>query len=68
MSSISRQFGRLTTKGAGNDAKIQVLLEDFEQADKCLAQLVEAVKLWKDAWLAILSGSLAMANEFECEL
>lgn len=62
---IQRKFGALTIKGGGNDAKVQVLLDDFEQADKCLSQLIEAVKQWRDAWRGILTGAFDMADQFE---
>lgn len=39
MNSMQRQFGKLTHKGAGDDAKVSVLLQDFDEADKMLAKV-----------------------------
>jgi hypothetical protein len=39
MNSMQRQFGKLTHKGGGNDAKVSVLLQDFDEADKMLTKV-----------------------------
>ena len=39
MQSVSRQFGKLMRKGPGDNAKVSVLLSDYEDADKVLAQV-----------------------------
>jgi amphiphysin len=39
MNSMQRQFGKLTHKGAGDDAKVSVLLQDFDEADKMLTKV-----------------------------
>jgi amphiphysin len=39
MNSMQRQFGKLIHKGGGDDAKVSVLLQDFEEADKMLAKV-----------------------------
>ena len=39
MQSVSRQFGRLLRKGPGDNAKVSVLLSDYEDADKVLGQV-----------------------------
>jgi hypothetical protein len=39
MQTVQRQFGKLTTRGDGNDAKVSVLLKDYEEADKMLAKV-----------------------------
>lgn len=39
MNTLQRQFGKLTVKGAGNDAHISVILQDFEEADKMLTKV-----------------------------
>lgn len=37
MQSVQRQFGKLLNKGPGDNAKVSVLLKDYEDADKVLA-------------------------------
>ena len=39
MNSMQRQFGKLTHKGGGDDAKVSVLLQDFDEADKMLTKV-----------------------------
>jgi hypothetical protein len=39
MQSMQRQFGKLMRKGPGDNAKVSVLLNDYEDADKVLAQV-----------------------------
>lgn len=65
MASIQRQFTKLTVKGGGNDAKIQVVLDDFDIADKTIAQLVDSLKQWRSSWANILNSSVGIAKEFE---
>lgn len=64
-STIQRKFTKLTVKGGGNDAKIQVVLDDFDIADKTIAQLVDSLKHWRTSWTNILNGSVGIAKEFE---
>jgi len=39
MQSMQRSFGRLLNKGPGNNAKVSVILKDYEDADKVLAKV-----------------------------
>ena len=39
MNSVQRQFGKLTHRGGGDDAKVSVLLQDYENGDKMLAKV-----------------------------
>ena len=39
MNSMHRQFGKLMSKGPGEAAKISVLLNDYEDADKTLMKV-----------------------------
>jgi len=39
MQSMQRQFGKLLRKGPGDNAKVSMLLSDYEDADKVLAQV-----------------------------
>jgi amphiphysin len=36
---MQRQFGKLTHRGGGDDAKVSVLLRDFDEADKMLTKV-----------------------------
>jgi hypothetical protein len=39
MNSVQRQFGKLTVKGAGNDAQVALILKDYDDADKMLTKV-----------------------------
>ncbi len=39
MQSVQRQFGKLPNKGPGDNAKVSVILTDYEDADKVLAKV-----------------------------
>lgn len=39
MQSMQRQFGKLRHKGAGDNAKVAMLLSDYEDADRVLAKV-----------------------------
>ena len=39
MQSMQRQFGRLRNKAPGDNAKVSVLLNDYEDADKVLLKV-----------------------------
>ncbi|KAG0650376.1 Regulator of cytoskeleton and endocytosis [Hyphodiscus hymeniophilus] len=65
MKSMNRQFGKLLVKGAGDTAKVSVLIADYEDADKTLTKIIEASKGWRDAWVSILSSQLATISGFE---
>jgi amphiphysin len=39
MQSVQRQFGRLMNRGPGENAKVSVLLNDYEDADKVLGKV-----------------------------
>ncbi|KAL3418932.1 sh3 domain signaling protein [Phlyctema vagabunda] len=65
MNTMHRQFAKLSTKGQGDNAKIGVLLNDFEDADKMLTKIIEASKAWRDAWINILNVQLGTVTCFE---
>ncbi|KAJ4298412.1 hypothetical protein N0V88_003442 [Collariella sp. IMI 366227] len=68
MQSMQRQFGRLLTKGPGDNAKISAILNDYEDVDKVLAksiQIIEDAKLWRDSWVALVNSQLQVVTEFE---
>lgn len=39
MQSVQRKFGKLLSKGPGDNAKVSVLLNDYEDADRVLAKV-----------------------------
>jgi hypothetical protein len=39
MKSMTRQFGKLTSKGQGDNAKVSVLIADYDDADKSLTKV-----------------------------
>lgn len=39
MQSMSRRFGRMTTKSSADDSQIAVLLKDFDDADMLLGKV-----------------------------
>ncbi|KAH8816839.1 hypothetical protein F5884DRAFT_236504 [Xylogone sp. PMI_703] len=65
MNTVHRQFGKLMSKGAGDSAKVSALLNDFEEADKCLTKIIEASKAWRDAWNSILSLQVGTVTALE---
>lgn len=43
MQSMQRQFGKLMNRGPGDNAKVSVLLNDYEDADQLLARVSHLV-------------------------
>jgi amphiphysin len=43
MKPMQRQFGKLMSKGPGDTAKVSVLLNDYEDADKMLTKVGVAI-------------------------
>ncbi|CAP60844.1 uncharacterized protein PODANS_1_21130 [Podospora anserina S mat+] len=65
MQSMQRQFGKLLNKGPGDNAKVSVLLKDYEDADKVLATLIENARAWRDSWDSLINSQHNMVVEFE---
>ncbi|QSZ37389.1 hypothetical protein DSL72_009487 [Monilinia vaccinii-corymbosi] len=65
MNSVHRQIGKIRHKGPGDTAKVSVLLNDYDDANKMLNMIIEASKAWRDAWVSILSSQLNSAASFE---
>ncbi|KAI1327000.1 hypothetical protein F5Y16DRAFT_206571 [Xylariaceae sp. FL0255] len=65
MQSMQRQFGRMLRKAPGDNAKVAVILSDYEDADKVLAKIIDAAKSWRDAWINIASTQLGVVAEFD---
>ncbi|KFY06721.1 hypothetical protein V492_07799 [Pseudogymnoascus sp. VKM F-4246] len=62
---MHRQFGKIISKGPGDDAKVSVLLQDFTNVDEVLTSIVHTSRAWKDAWLSILALQLNAVTVFE---
>jgi len=62
---IQRQFTKMAIKGGGDDAKVAILLNGFDEVDKVLTKVIEASKSWRDAWISILSLQLGIVTDFE---
>jgi amphiphysin len=45
MNSMHRQFGKLMSKGPGDNAKVSVLIADYEDADKTLTKVSTVTRL-----------------------
>lgn len=64
MQAINRQYGRITHKGAGEDAKANVLLQDYANSEQVLTQIIDASKHWRDAWVQTLASQVRMVESF----
>ncbi|KAK0633765.1 hypothetical protein B0T14DRAFT_507818 [Immersiella caudata] len=65
MQSMQRQFGKLMRKGPGDNAKVSVLLNDYEDADKVLAQIIDNSRLWRDSWVSLVHSQFQVVTEYE---
>ncbi|KXX77394.1 Protein hob1 [Madurella mycetomatis] len=65
MQSMQRQFGKLWNRGPGDNARVSVLLSDYEDADKVLAQIIDNAKLWRDSWASLVGAQLQVVTEYE---
>ncbi|KAK6085462.1 SH3 domain-containing protein [Seiridium cupressi] len=65
MQSMQRQFGKLTHKAPGDNAKVSVVLNDYEDADNVLAKIIENAKSWRDSWVALTTSQLGIVTEYE---
>ncbi|KAL2259849.1 hypothetical protein VTK26DRAFT_6330 [Humicola hyalothermophila] len=65
MQSMQRQFGKLWSKGPGDNAKVSVLLNDYEDVDKLLAKIIENARLWMDSWSSLVTTQLQVVAEFD---
>lgn len=44
MQTVKRNYGKLMNKGPGDNAKVSVLLNDYEDADRVLAKVTLAAQ------------------------
>ncbi|KAK3298129.1 uncharacterized protein B0H64DRAFT_438625 [Chaetomium fimeti] len=65
MQSMQRQFGKLLNKGPGENAKVAVLLNDYEDADHVLSQIIDNARMWRDSWAALTNTQLQVVTEYE---
>ncbi|EHA46093.1 SH3 domain signaling protein [Pyricularia oryzae 70-15] len=65
MQSVSRSWGKLVGKGPGDNAKVSLMLNDFEDADKVLVKLIDSAKSWREAWISLVTSQLGIATEYE---
>ncbi|KAI0012014.1 hypothetical protein F4779DRAFT_570039 [Xylariaceae sp. FL0662B] len=65
MQSMQRSFGKLLHKSPGDNAKVAVLLNDYEDADRVLAKLIEQTKSWRESWINIAMTQLGVITEYD---
>ncbi|KAK8877135.1 SH3 domain-containing protein [Apiospora arundinis] len=65
MQSVQRSFGKLLNKAPGDNAKVSVLLNDYEDIDKVLAKLNDHTKSWRDSWINLTNTQLGIVTEYE---
>ncbi|KAK7754621.1 hypothetical protein SLS62_003404 [Diatrype stigma] len=65
MQSMQRQFGKLRHKTPGDNAKVAMLLNDYEDADRVLAKIIEQAKTWRDSWVSLAHCQLGLVTEYE---
>ncbi|GAP89930.1 putative SH3 domain signaling protein [Rosellinia necatrix] len=65
MQSMQRQFGRMLHKGPGDNAKVAVLLTDYEDVDRVLAKIIDAAKSWRESWISLSSTQLGVVAEYD---
>ncbi|KAI1423887.1 hypothetical protein F5Y12DRAFT_503403 [Xylaria sp. FL1777] len=65
MQSMQRQFGRMLRKSPGDNAKVAVLLSDYEDVDRVLAKIIDAAKSWRDSWINVSLTQLGVATEYD---
>ncbi|KUI64141.1 hypothetical protein VM1G_10908 [Cytospora mali] len=62
MQSMQRKFGRLLNKNPGDNAKVSVLLNDYEDADRILTRIIESAKSWQESWINLVNSQLDIAD------
>ncbi|KAK8070820.1 SH3 domain-containing protein [Apiospora hydei] len=65
MQSMQRSFGKLLNKSPGDNAKVSVLLNDYDDIDKVLAKLNDHTKSWRDSWINLTNTQLGIVTEYE---
>ncbi|KAI1392200.1 uncharacterized protein F4822DRAFT_119085 [Hypoxylon trugodes] len=65
MQSMQRQFGKLLHKSPGDNAKVAVLLNDYEDADRVLAKIIDHAKSWRESWISLAMAQLGIVTEYD---
>ncbi|KAI0112875.1 hypothetical protein F4814DRAFT_324957 [Daldinia grandis] len=65
MQSMQRQFGKLLHKSPGDNARIAVLLNDYEDADRVLAKIIDHTKSWRESWISLAMAQLGIITEYD---
>ncbi|KAJ8128023.1 hypothetical protein O1611_g5612 [Lasiodiplodia mahajangana] len=52
-------------KSPGDNAKVAVLLSDYEDVDRVLAKIIDAAKSWRESWINLSSTQLGVATEYD---
>ncbi|CAJ2503602.1 Uu.00g109960.m01.CDS01 [Anthostomella pinea] len=65
MHSMQRSFGQMLHKSPGDNAKVAVMLSDYEDADKLLAKIIEQAGSWRESWVSIAMAQLGIITEFD---
>ncbi|ROV94922.1 hypothetical protein VSDG_07112 [Cytospora chrysosperma] len=64
MHSMQRKFGRLLSKNPGDNAKVSVLLNDYEDADRVLTKIIECAKSWQESWISLVNSQFDIADVY----
>ncbi|KAK2067401.1 hypothetical protein P8C59_001148 [Phyllachora maydis] len=62
---MQRSFGKLLSKGPGDNAKVSALVYDYEDVDKVLAKIIDSTMSWRDSWIALVGSQLHIVTEYE---
>ncbi|KAI2619701.1 hypothetical protein GGR54DRAFT_126093 [Hypoxylon sp. NC1633] len=65
MQSMQRQFGKLLHKSPGDNARVAVLLNDYEDADRVLAKIIDQAKSWRESWISMAMAQLGIVTEYD---
>ncbi|XXH05791.1 hypothetical protein Hte_012229 [Hypoxylon texense] len=65
MQSMQRQFGKLMHKSPGDNARVAALFNDYEDADKLLAKIIDHTKSWRESWISVVMTQLGIVTEFD---
>ncbi|KAI1803690.1 hypothetical protein F4811DRAFT_571851 [Daldinia bambusicola] len=65
MQSMQRQFGKLLHKSPGDNARVAVLLNDYEDSDRVLAKIIDHTKSWRESWISLAMAQLGIVTEYD---
>ncbi|KAI2604955.1 uncharacterized protein GGS25DRAFT_502744 [Hypoxylon fragiforme] len=65
MQSMQRQFGKLLHKSPGDNARVAVLFNDYEDADRILAKIIDHTKAWRESWISLAMAQLGIVTEYD---